>query len=121
MPFLAGKGGAVTVDTNAWSLQEWSLEIQTNLIDVTTFTAGGYRVKLAGLTGARITARGPYDSGAMAMTSGNEYDFVLKVSNAVSFAVTALVGQIVIGTNVEGAAQVTVSAESTGSFTAAIT
>lgn len=121
MPFLAGKGGSVSIEDSSWSLSEWSLEMGANLLDVTTFAAGGYRVKLAGLVGARITVRGPYNAGAMPLTVGAEADFILGVGGGVTFTVTALIGQIVPSTSVEGFAQVTIQAESTGSFTAAIT
>jgi hypothetical protein len=57
----------------------------------------------------------------MPLTSGTSYAFTLRFSGAISLLVTALVGEIGPSQDIEDAARVTVTAESNGSFTAAIT
>lgn len=120
MGFLAGKGGSVTVGTATWKLREWSLDMKTDASDVTNFSSSGYRENIAGLTGASLSASGPFDSTAMALTAGTSYSFTLAVSNTVNFSVSARVTNIRVTTNVDRAVEVSISAESTGSFTPAI-
>ncbi len=120
MGFLAGMSGSVTVGTATWKLREWSLDMRTDASDVTNFSSSGYRENIAGLTGGSISASGPFDSTAMALTSGTSYSFVLGASATINFTVTARVTSIRVSTTVERAVEVNISAETTGSFTAAI-
>lgn len=120
MAFLSGKGGSVTVGTASWKLREWSLDMRTDASDVTNFSSSGYRENIAGLTGGSLSCSGPFDSTAMALTSGTSYSFTLGASNTVNFAVTARVTNIRISTTIERAVEVSITAETNGSFTAAI-
>jgi predicted secreted protein len=120
MAQLAGKSGNFTVGASAWELSEWTMDMATEAVDITNFNSGGYREVIAGLTDAKITARGPFNSTAMALTSGTSYSLVLAVSGSVSYSVTALVTNIKLVTEVSKAVMVEVSAVSNGSFTASI-
>jgi hypothetical protein len=121
MAFLSGKSGSVTVANASWKLREWSLDMRTDASDVTNFSSSGYRENIAGLTGGSLSMSGPYDSASMALTSGTSYSITLAASNTINFAVTARITNIRVSTSVERAVEVSVSAETTGSFTAAIT
>lgn len=120
MAFLAGKGGGVTVGVAVWKLSSWTLDMQTDALDVTNFESSGYKENIAGLTSGRISARGPFDSTAMALTAGTSYTFTLEVSSTVSYTVTARVTNISTTTDVTRPVEVSITAESTGSFTASI-
>jgi hypothetical protein len=117
----AGTAGSITFGAVAWELSEWSFEASANLLDITTFAAGGYRVKIPGLVAGRITARGPYETGSMALTVGAAVSVAMTVGGAITFTVPCIVGSISVSQAVEQFGQVSVSLESTGSFTAAIT
>jgi hypothetical protein len=119
--FYAGKGGNVAVGAVNWKLREWSLPMNCDIIDTTNFLSGGFRENIAGLVGADMRLRGPYDAGSMAMTVGNTYSITLLVGGAVTFAVTARIENVTPSVNVEGAAEIEVSAKTTGTFAAAIT
>lgn len=69
---------------------------------------------------AKITATGPFDSTAMALTSGTSYSITLGASATVTYAVTARVTNIKLITDVTKAVMVEVTAVSTGSFTPSI-
>ena len=121
MAIFSGKSGNVAIDTVNWKLREWTLDMDTDIVDVSNFLSSGKRENLDGLTKASISCRGPYDTGSMALTSGNTANFVLKVGGAITFTVTARIAKIRPSVNVEGAGEIEINAESTGNFTAAIT
>lgn len=121
MAFYSGKDGSFKVGAAAWRLREWTLDMDTAAVDTTNFESGGFKENIAGLTGGTITARGPYDSAAMALTSGTSYTVTLTVGGLIDFAVPARVTKISLTTNVEGKAEVSITAETNGSFTASIT
>lgn len=120
MAQLAGKSGYVALGNTNYAFSMWTADFNTDAVDVTNFSSSGYHENIAGLTGAKITARGPFNSTAMAVTSGTSYAFTLGASGSVTYAVTARVTAIKLTTDVTKAVEVEISAESTGTFTAAI-
>lgn len=120
MAQLAGKSGSIGFGASNFALREWTVDMRIDPIDTTNFDSAGYKENIAGLIGATISARGPYNQGAMAVTGGSSYAFNLRVNSTTGFAVTARVTSIRLVTGVDNAVQVDISAESTGSFTAAI-
>ena len=121
MAFHAGKTGRVTVGVANWKLNRWEADIRTDIVDTTNFESGGFKENIAGLQYASITASGPYDAGSMAMTSGTSYSFTLQIGTGITFTITARVASIRVGTEVADKGTVTVTAESTGTFTPSIT
>ena len=118
MAFYTGKTGSVTIGANAQPLTDWSLDGKVEPIEVTNFTSGGYQESVAGIASIDITASGPYDGGAGAQP-GDSASFVLAAGSgagAPSFTVTARVTSVKIDTNVKGVAMVSITAQSTGSF-----
>jgi hypothetical protein len=120
MAVLAGKSGAISLGGTAYAFGKWTADMSADILDVTVFTSSGYKANIAGLVGAKITADGPFNSTAMALTAGNSYAFVLTMDSGVTLTVTARVGNINVVTDVKDAVRVSISAESTGSFTAAL-
>lgn len=120
--YYAGKGASVSIGaTSAWTAKEWQLEIDTDAVDTTNMTSQGFRENISGLTKAQITVRGPYFAGGSPITSGTVYTFGLNVGGGIGFSVPGRVTKLRPSTDVEGVAQLEVSAESTGVFTASVT
>lgn len=121
MPFnpIGGPSGSVTVNGVAYAFGKWRASIKTGLPKVNNFTSA-FQQLVAGLTSATLTIDGPYDGGNMPLTSGTSYAFVLKFSNAISLTVNALVGEIGPSQDIEDAARITLTAESSGSFTPSV-
>ena len=118
--FLSGKRASVTVGSAVFAFDHWDSDIKTEVLSVNNFTSGGFNDNIDGFTGATITLSGPYELGAMPFTSGAVYEFQLGYKPGVTLAITARVGSIKPGVDAEGVAKVTVTAESKGGFTAAI-
>ena len=121
MGFLAGKSGIITIGAATWKLSDWTIDMQTDALDVTNFSSGGAKENIAGLLSGKISASGAYDSASMALTSGTSYAFVLSMVSGTAITVTARVTNIQIKTDVKDAVRVSITAESTATFTAAIT
>ena len=81
----------------------------------------GYKENIFGLASAKITARGAYPSTDCAITLGASVAFVLGMGGGISFTVTARVSNITPSTDTAGVAEISVSAESNGSFSASVT
>lgn len=123
MAVISGKSGyfQLTANTN-YAFREWSLDMNVDLIDVTTLGAtGGAKVNLDGLKQAKFSCRGPLDAGSMAVTAGTLYNTVLFAANStVNYTANVRVGTIRVVTAVDRAVEVDISGESSGDFTAAI-
>ena len=116
MAFYAGKNGSVSIGGTTQPLTSWSMEVQSEPIDVTNFSSSGFAESEAGITSANITCSGPYD-GSSGATVGATAAFVLKYEQVgAGFTVTARVTNVSINDEVRGVAQVNITAQSTGSF-----
>lgn len=118
MPFnpIAGPSGSVTVGGVAYAFGKWRLSLKAGLPKVNNFTSA-YQQLVTGLYSATLTLEGPYDGGNMPLTVGTSYAFVCKFNSTYTITVTALVESIDPSQDIEDAARITVTAQSTGSFT----
>lgn len=119
--YLSGTTGHVLLGATEYSFGKWRLDMETAVPKVTNFTSGGFQALVSGITKGTITLEGPYNQGNMPLTCGNSYSFVLKWTASVSITVTALITKLSIDDDAEAAPRVNVTAESNGTFTAAIT
>ena len=117
---LSGIGAATTVGGVTYAFGKWRLSFKSGLPKVNNFTSV-YQQLVVGLLSATLTLEGPYDGGNMPLTAGTSYVFVCKWSNAIILTVTALVESIDGSQDIEDAGRVTVTAQTSGSFTASIT
>ena len=64
MAYYAGKNGFVTVGSPAVRipLEEWSMELEVEEVDLTNFESYGMNSILGGIRGGTISASGPYES-----------------------------------------------------------
>jgi len=118
---LAGKAASVSIGTVSYAFDEWKATIKNGLSKVTNFTGAGFAQFIAGITDAKVTLSGPYDEGNMAFTVGNAYTLILGYTSMVTLSVPVLLESIEPDVKVEDAQRVSLSFQSTGSFTAAIT
>lgn len=118
---VSGKSGSVQIGATLYAFGAWEAEFTGDLPDVTTFSSGGARENVDGIDEATITLRGPYAPGSMPLRKGTVYTFNLNVSATVGFSVPARVKSLRPSVDVKGAAQIQVTAESTGVFSPSIT
>ena len=119
MAFYAGKLASLTIGAAAQPMTDWTLDVKEEAIDTTNFTSGGFQESVGGIDAADITCTGPYD-GTSGVTMGTVVSFVLATGGAVpgpSFTVPARVTSVNVSTSVRGVATVSITAQSTGTFT----
>lgn len=117
---IGGPSGSVLVGGVAYAFGKWRVSFKSGLPKVNNFTSA-YQQLVAGLLSATLSLEGPYDGGNMPLTAGVSYAFTLKFSNAITLTVTAYVESIDPSQDIEDAARVSVTAQSSGSFTASVT
>lgn len=116
----AGKLATASIGGVAHGASSWSMNIQCEMVDVTTFLSLGFKENIAGLFSAEVTISGPYDS-ATAITVGTAVALVIEVVAATGFTVTlARCKSVRLSTDVAGAAQFEAAFDSTGSITLAV-
>lgn len=122
MPFnpIGGPSGSVLVGGTPYAFGKWRAALKNGLPRVNNFTSA-FQQLVAGLTSATLSMDGPYDAGNMPLVSGNLYEFTLNFAPSISLVVNGRVGEISPSQDIEDAARVSVTVESTGIFTAAIT
>lgn len=120
MAFLAGKSADVVIGVTSYKFKQWVASMKGDVLDVTNFGSGGYRENIAGLVGATVTLSGALDSTAMPFAVGTTYALILKSSSGVSVTITGRLETIEHTAAVDGSVDVSLTFQSTGSFTAAI-
>lgn len=118
--FLSGKQGSIAVDGSDFNLSKWKAAMNTKVLPVNNFGSEGWQEVLDGFSKATVTAEGFYDSGSMPIEVGQFYEFTLRCSPSIALTVTAMVQDLVVDTDAEGTVNVSITAESDGAFTAAI-
>ncbi len=118
--FLAGKSASVTVGAKSFSFDKFRLSIKCGLVEVTSFTSGGYQVMIPGILSATLTVSGPYNQGNMTFTAGVSYSWNLTFTTNITLIVVALIESLEPDVDVKGRQSVSITAQSSGSFTAAI-
>jgi hypothetical protein len=119
--FLSGTTGYVKVGVITYRFGKWKITIKAGTPKVTNFAGSGYQQIVPGVVMATITLSGAYDSGNMPLAANSVYAFHLGMDTGVELAIPAQVSGIEADNDVEGTPTVSVTAESTGVFTAAIT
>jgi hypothetical protein len=100
-------------------VDEWSLNINNDLIDVTTTTDGGYRYFIPGLRGTEGSISFYHEDGtSLPFDSGDKGKLVLYVdsaSNATSnYTVPCTLGSFEISQTIDGSVEVTVNYQGRG-------
>lgn len=121
MAFNAGPSGATLVGGVAYALGKWRFSQKAALPKVNNFTSG-YQELVSGLKSGTITMEGPYNAGAMPMSAGSSYALTLRVVAGVDLlAPTAYCESIDPSQDIDDAARVTMTFQTSGSFSYSIT
>lgn len=120
MGYLSGTSGFVKLGATDYAFGKWKIALRSGAPKVTNFTSGGYQEIVGGVIAGTITLNGPYNQGAMALAANTSYVFHLGMDTGVEFSLTARITNLEVDNDTEDAPRVTVTAESSGSFTASI-
>lgn len=118
---LSGKSGSTNIGATSYSFGKWKVALKTNLPKVTNWNSGGFQQLVSGITEATLTISGPYDAGNMPFTVGNSYIWLLNWTNVLGLSVPAIIESIDADNDVDGNPTISITARSSGNFTAAIT
>lgn len=61
MAFFSGKLGWLAVNGLSYPMEEWSLDIEIEEVEVTNFQSGGFKSLMNGIAGGTFSASGPYN------------------------------------------------------------
>ncbi|HEY1191121.1 MAG TPA: hypothetical protein VGE74_26035 [Gemmata sp.] len=117
----SGKSGYVAVGDVPFAFGKWKLAMKAGTPKTTNFLSGGFQTVVPGVIEGTITLSGPWDVGNMPIGVNGVYPFHLGLDTGVELVVTAQVSGIDADNDVEGTPSVSVTATTTGSFSAAIT
>lgn len=120
MPNKSGVTGYVAVGAAIYPFGKWKSAMKGGTPKTTNFTTGGYQTVVPGVVESTITLSGPWNVGSMPLAINGVYVFHLGVDAGIELLVTAQVSGLEPDNDVEGTPSVSVTATSTGAFTAAI-
>lgn len=118
--FLSGTTGFVKLGSTTYKFGKWKLALKAGNPKTTNFAGGGYQSLVTGVISGTVTCSGAYDTGNMALAVGSSYAFHLGLDTGVELTATFLVTSVDVDNDVEGTPQISVTGESTGTFTSAI-
>lgn len=121
MPFnpIAGPSGSVLVGGVACAFGKWRFQMKAGTPRVNNFTSA-YQQLVTGLVSGTLTIEGPYDGGNMPIAIGLVYVFTLRFNGSIALVASALVSDISPSQDIDDAARLSITAETSGSFTAAV-
>lgn len=112
---------SVLIGSTAYAFDEWKFSPKNNLSKVTNFTSSCFGLYIPGITEGTITLSGPYDEGNEGVfIIGNSMSVILKTA---SFTVTVpcLLMSLDLDAKVDDAVRVSLTLQTSGVFTAALT
>lgn len=119
---LSGKSGYFSTGSATYSFGKWEADVKAKMVPVPNFNGLGFMQYVVGLIESKISITGPYDQGNMAFTVGTQYTWHLGLNaGPVELAIPGILEGIKMAEDVEGNPVVTLTVQSTGSFTASIT
>jgi len=122
--YLAGKGGYVSVGAapgTQIAFRSWKCSMKAAGLKINDFPSLGFQTLIAGFFSAALTLEGAYFAGATALSAGNTYAFNLGYSSTLSLVVSAMITDLTPTVEAEKEETLSVTADSTGNFTAAVT
>ncbi len=121
MAFLSGKDGSVKIGATSFAFGKWRVPLKIGLPKVTNFTSQGAQLLVTGVYAGTVIVEGPWDVGNMPFALGQSAVWLLGVSNAIALSVTGYIESIEPSDDTEDTPRVTITVQSSGPFTAAIT
>jgi hypothetical protein len=120
--YLAGKGGHVVLTpATTVAFRSWKVSMKAVGLKINDFTCQGFQTLIVGFFSASLTLDGAYFAGATGLTVGNVYTFELGYSASLLLDLQALVTDITPTVDAEKEETLSVTADSTGPFTASVT
>lgn len=109
MAYFTGKNAAIVIGGVPYCLTDWSLNLTSDEVDLTTFCSGGVNTVVGGILGGDMSASGPYTGSAP--TVGQVYNviFYLAAPGGPSFQQYFLITSVRVATNVRDKATIEVS------------
>lgn len=102
------------------SFDKISVDMENAVTEVTNFNSGGYAQYITGITDAKIDLSGPYDQGNTSLTLGGSVTVTVGYSASVTLTVPGIIKSIKPDISVKDAERISVSVQSSGSFTASV-
>lgn len=121
MADLSGLTGGVLVGGTPRGFSKWKLSCKTKAVIRNNWLCSGFQRLVAGFTDGTITISGPYDGGNMPVVCGGVYVFTLQWTANLAIAVTAQVESLDPDNDAEDGPNLSVTAKSTGIFSALVT
>ena len=82
MPFYAGKGGFFAINNVQFPMDNWSISVDVEEVEVTNFQSLGFKSLIAGLQGGTVSASGPYNGASITPGVLAAFTFGLATSPA---------------------------------------
>ena len=132
MPFYSGKQGSLQVGGVSYPMEEWSLDIEIEEVEVTNFQSGGFKSLINGIAGGTFSATGPYNglqpflftaAGAVTQTGGTTSNgvtgtFTFGIAPGLSVTHYVIITASSIKQNVKEKATIEISGSLTGAAVA---
>lgn len=132
MPFYSGKQGSLLVSGVSYPMEEWSLDIEIEEVEVTNFQSGGFKSLINGVAGGTFSATGPYNgaqpfaptyAGATGQNGGNTSNgitgtFTFGIAPGISFTHYVIITASSVKQNVKEKATLEISGSLTGNAVA---
>lgn len=121
--FYAGKNAWVIIGGTRYPMKEWSIAIENTRIDVTNFESeGSFREFLAGFTSGTVTCKGPFAPAMGGPTPGATVSFELGIGGSFKFSIdNCALTNVKYSTGVDGAAEIELTAMTSGQFNVTLT
>lgn len=122
MSLISGKLAFVLINSTDFSFDEYTMNIDGELPDMSHFGAGGGVYLVDGVTINDVELSGPYDIGNMPLTRGAEYDVSLGLAVGIMLEATCRVAKISVSNKYKDGPRVKVSLKASDgvNFTASI-
>lgn len=108
----SGKVAFVEFDGTPYKFDEYTLNIDGELPDMSHFGAGGGVFLVDGVTFNEIDLSGPFDVGGMPLTRGEEYEVTVGIDTGIEFTAVCRVASISINDKYKDGPRIKVNVKS---------
>jgi hypothetical protein len=112
---ISGTQGSVVIGTTTINFKTWEFAWDQNLPNVNNFSSA-FQLLVNGVSKGTINLTGPYDAGNSPLTLGQSATVTVKVNNVFSYQGPVLINNITLNDDIDDAARLKVSCETSGTF-----